>query len=61
MLVPGEALGGVKPVPERAWHARTVPFFDYLLQAPRAGAVLAGGHGIPANLADPACFVWHKL
>jgi hypothetical protein len=48
-------------VPELAWHAQTVPFFDYLLQAPRAGAVLAGGHCIPANLPDPARFVLHKL
>ncbi|HMO45278.1 MAG TPA: GSU2403 family nucleotidyltransferase fold protein [Rubrivivax sp.] len=61
VLAPGEELGGVKPVPELAWHAQTVPFFDYLLQAPRAGAVLAGGHCIPANLPDPARFVWHKL
>jgi hypothetical protein len=43
------------------WHAQTVPFFDYLLQAPRAGAVLGGGHCVPANLPDPARFVWHKL
>lgn len=61
VLAPGEALGGIKPVPELAWHAQTVPFFDYLLQMPRAGAVLAGGHCIPANLPDPARFVWHKL
>jgi hypothetical protein len=61
VLVPGEEIGGVKPVPELAWHAQTVPFFDYLLQAPRPGAVLAGGHCIPANLPDPARFVWHKL
>jgi hypothetical protein len=61
VLAPGEELGSVKPVPELAWHAQTVPFFDYLLQAPRAGAVLAGGHCIPANLPDPARFVWHKL
>jgi len=61
VLVPGEEIGGVKPVPELAWHGQTVPFFDYLLQAPRAGAVLAGGHCIPANLPEPARFVWHKL
>jgi hypothetical protein len=61
VLAPGEELGDVKPVPELAWHAQTVPFFDYLLQAPRAGAVLAGGHCIPANLPLPARFVWHKL
>lgn len=61
MLAPGKALGELKPVPGLAWHAQAVPFFDYLLQAPRAGAVLAGGHCIPANLPDPARFVWHKL
>lgn len=61
VLAPGDELGGVQPIPELAWHAQTVPFFDYLLQAPRAGAVLAGGHCIPANLPDPARFVWHKL
>ncbi len=54
-------LGGLVPIPELAWHAQTVPFFDYLLHAPRGGAVLAGGHCIPANLPDPARFVWHKL
>ena len=61
LLVPGKELGSVEPVPELAWHAQTVPFFDYLLEAPRAGAVLAGGHCIPANLPEPARFVWHKL
>jgi hypothetical protein len=61
VLVPGKELGDIEPIPELAWHAQTVPFFDYLLQAPRAGAVLAGGHCIPANLPDPARFVWHKL
>jgi hypothetical protein len=61
VLAPGDVLGSVTPIPELAWHAQTVPFFDYLLQAPRAGAVLAGGHCIPANLPDPARFVWHKL
>jgi hypothetical protein len=61
VVVPGERIGALKPVPELAWHAQTVSFFDYLLQAPRAGAVLAGGHCIPVNLPDPARFVWHKL
>lgn len=61
VLVPGEELGGIRPVPELDWHAQTVPFFGFLLQAPRAGAVLAGGHCIPVNLPDPARFVWHKL
>jgi hypothetical protein len=61
VLIPGPEVGDVKPVPELVWHARTVPFFDYLLESPRAGAVLAGGHCVPANLPQPARFVWHKL
>jgi hypothetical protein len=61
MLVPGAALGGVVPLPELARHAQTVPFLDYLLQPPRAGAVLAGGHCVPANPPNPARFVWHRL
>lgn len=61
VLTPGPEIGEVKPVPELAWHAQTVPFFDYLLENPWSGAVLAGGHCVPANLPQPARFVWHKL
>lgn len=61
VLIPGPEVGDVKPVPELFWHAQTVPFFDYLLENPRAGAVLAGGHCVPANLPQPARFMWHKL
>lgn len=61
VLTTGPKIGAVKPVPELVWHAQTVPFFDYLLEKPRAGAVLAGGHCVPANLPQPARFVWHKL
>jgi hypothetical protein len=61
VLTPGPEIGQVRPVPELAWHAQTVPFFDYLLENPRAGAVLAGGHCVPVNLPQPARFVWHKL
>lgn len=61
VLAPGSALGAIKAVPELAWHAQTVPFFDYLLESPIAGAVLAGGHCVPVNLPQPARFVWHKL
>lgn len=61
VLTPGPEVGQVRPVPELAWHAQTVPFFDYLLENPRPGAVLAGGHCVPANLPQPARFVWHKL
>lgn len=61
VLVPGDKIGATRHVPELVWHAQTVPFFEFLLQAPRAGAVLAGGHCIPVNLPDPARFVWHKI
>lgn len=61
VLTPGPEIGAVKPVPELAWHAQTVPFFDYLLENPWEGAVLAGGHCVPVNLPQPARFVWHKL
>jgi hypothetical protein len=61
MLTPGQHLGSVVPVPELAWHAQTVPHFDYLLDSARPAAVLAGGHCIPVNLPAPERFVWHKL
>lgn len=61
LLAPGTEIGAIRPVPELAWHAQTIPFFDYLLDEPRGGAVLAGGHCVPVNLPQPARFVWHKL
>ena len=61
MLTSGEHLGAVVPVPELAWHAQTVPHFDYLLKDPCPAAVLAGGHCIPINLPLPERFVLHKL
>ncbi len=61
VLAPGTDIGEVRLVPELEWYAQTVPFFDYLLDSPRLGAVLAGGHCVPANLPQPARFVWHKL
>lgn len=61
VLAPGREIGKIKPVPELAWHAQTVPFFEHLLDSPWEGAVLAGGHCIPVRLPQPARFVWHKL
>lgn len=61
LLTSGGRLGAVVPVPELAWHAQTVPHFDYLLDKPSLAAVLAGGHCIPVNLPRPERFVWHKL
>jgi hypothetical protein len=61
VLTSGEHLGAVVPVPELAWHAQTVPHFDYLLKNHCPAAVMAGGHCIPVNLPLPERFVWHKL
>jgi len=61
VLAPGEALGTVVPIPELAWHAQTIPHFDYLLHEPREAAILAGGHCVPVSLPQPERFVWHKL
>ena len=48
-------------MPELQWHARTIPFYDYLPREPRVAAILAGGHCVSVNLAAPGRFVWHKL
>ena len=61
VLTSGKHLGAVVPVPELAWHAQTIPHFDYLLNNPCPAAVLAGGHCIPVNLPLPERYVWHKL
>jgi hypothetical protein len=61
LLAHGPMLGDVVPVPELHWHAQTVPHYDYLLDAPRDGVVLAGGHCIAVKLPQPERFVWHKL
>lgn len=61
VLAPGEVLGATVQIPELQWSAQTVPFYDYLLEAPEPGAILAGGHCIPARLAQAARVVWHKL
>lgn len=61
MLAPGEVLGHTVSVPELEWAAQTVPYYDYLLEAPEPGAMLAGGHCIPVRLPQAGRQVWHKL
>lgn len=61
LLVDGKKLGKPVPVPQLMWHAEAVPYFDYLLEQPQPGAVLAGGHCIPLMLPRAERFVWHKL
>ena len=50
VLAPGRALGAAVRVPELDWHARAIPHYDYLLDQPTPGAMLAGGHCIPVLL-----------
>lgn len=61
VLAPGRRLGAIVPTPELEWAAQAIPHYDYLLDAPITGAVLAGGHCIPVRLPQAARFVWHKL
>ncbi|MBI4988893.1 MAG: hypothetical protein HZC23_08755 [Rhodocyclales bacterium] len=61
VLAPGKKVGSVIRVPELEWAAQTVPHYDYLLEAPEPGAMLAGGHCIPVRLPQAARLVWHKL
>ena len=61
ILAPGPLLGEIVAVPELEWHARTIPFYDYLLEGSRAAAALAGGHCIPIALPDAARMIWHNL
>jgi hypothetical protein len=61
LLAPGPIWGEIVAVPELAWHAKTIPFYDYLLEGSRAAAALAGGHCIPIMLPEVARMIWHKL
>jgi len=61
ILAPGNRLGAVARVPELDWAAQAIPNYDYLLEAPEPGAMLAGGHCIPVRLPQAARLVWHKL
>lgn len=61
VLAPGPTLGSVVPIPELQWAAQTVPHYDYLLEDPEAGSMLAGWQCVPVRLPQPGRFVWHKL
>lgn len=61
MLAPGRVLGNIVAVPELAWHAQAIPFYDYLLEDSHSAAMLAGGHCIPIVLPEAARMMWHKL
>ncbi|MEI7431681.1 MAG: GSU2403 family nucleotidyltransferase fold protein [Betaproteobacteria bacterium] len=61
VLAPGKLLGKVVRVPELGWAAQTIPYYNYLLEAPEPAALLAGGHCIPLRLPQAARMVCHKL
>lgn len=61
VLAPGKVPGTTVSIPELQWSAQAVPFYEYLLDAPEPGAMLAGGHCVPIRLPQAARFVWHKL
>jgi hypothetical protein len=61
ILAPGPLMGDIVAIPELEWHARTIPFYDYLLEGSRAAAALAGGHCIPVMLPHVARMIWHNL
>lgn len=61
VLTHGEDTGHSVAIAPLKWHAQTIAHYDYLLQAARDAAILAGGHCIPVRLPEPERFVWHKL
>lgn len=61
VLAPGQPIGTIIQIPELDWAAQGVPHYEYLLEAPEPGALLAGGHCIPVRLPQASRFVWHKL
>jgi hypothetical protein len=61
LVAPGAIAGEVIAVPELGYHAQTIPFHGYLLEASRGAVILAGGHCIPVMLADPARMIWYSL
>ncbi len=61
VLAHGKTLGQVIQIPELAWAAQSVPYYDYLLEDPEPAALLAGGHCIPLRLPQVARLIWHKL
>jgi hypothetical protein len=61
LLAPGRSLGVTVAVPELGWHAQGVPHYEWLLDAPAAAAILAGGQCVPVRLPRVEPLVWHKL
>jgi hypothetical protein len=61
LVAPGAIAGEVIAIPELDWHAQTVPFYGYLLEAGRNTVILAGGHAVPAMLPDSSRVVWYSL
>ena len=61
VLAPGQPIGTIIQIPELDWAAQAVPHYDYLLEAPEPGALLAGGQCIPIRLAQAGRLVWHKF
>ena len=61
LFAPGAILGEIVPVRELDWHARAIPYYDYLLERTHAAAILAGGHCIPVKLPEITRMIWHKL
>jgi len=61
VLAPGKTLGALVRVQELDWMAQSVPYYDYLLEAPEPAAMLAGWQCVPVRLPQAARMVWHKL
>ncbi len=59
--IPGNDMAGDISVADGRWSARSDPFYDFLLESPESGALLAGGHCIPVLLPQAARLVWHTL
>jgi hypothetical protein len=61
LLAPGRKIGAAIRIPELAFAAQGVPYFEYLLEEAQAGATLAGWQCIPVRLPTPGRFLVHKL
>src|SRR5690606_25285296 len=61
LLAPGAVPGAPIAIPELAWHAQSIPFYDYLLQRTEQSVLLAGWQAIPVRVPAAGLFVWHKL
>jgi hypothetical protein len=61
VLTSGIRLGASVTIPELAWHAQAIPYYDYLLTDAEPGAVLAGGYCVPVRIPQAGRFIWHKI